>query len=320
MKIIDLHCDTLSILYDHHHNGNKYSLLKNNGAVDLNKLKQGNFLLQCFAIFIAIKKVSNPYLIAIKTIEIFKNEILKNNKLIQQVFNYQDILNISSTNKIAALLTIEDGAITNYSFDNLQSLYDYGVRMITLTWNYETKIGFPNKVSENKTDDENGLTDYGIQFIQKLNELGIIIDVSHLSDKGFYDVLKYSKKPFIASHSNSRTCCNSVRNLTDDMIIQLDKIGGVMGLNYVEGFLSSEKCDDYIDVLVKHIKHIKKIASINVICLGSDFDGALQNRSLKNASYLPLLVKRLHDNHFSQEEIEKITSKNALRLFKTILN
>ena len=117
----------------------------------------------------------------------------------------------------------------------LRDFYRLGVRMLTLTWNYKNGLGHPNKRKEFplEPDTVNGLTPLGIEFLQEMERLGIIVDVSHLSDAGFYDVVKYAKKPFVASHSNARSVCGNVRNLTDDMLKKIADCGGVTGINFV---------------------------------------------------------------------------------------
>ena len=150
---------------------------------------------------------------------------------IEKAFSYEDILRNEYNNKISAILTIEDGGVLEGSLDNLKEVYEKGVRLITLTWNYKNGIGHPNFIykSDNKgnyleepdltiPNKKDGLTTFGIELIKNMEDLGIIIDVSHLSDKGFYDVLNNTRKPFVASHSNSRSITNVVRNMDDEMI------------------------------------------------------------------------------------------------------
>ena len=156
-----------------------------------------------------------------------------------------------------------------------------------------------------------------------MERLGIIVDVSHLSDAGFYDVLKYSKKPFVASHSNARAVTNVVRNLTDDMIRKLADKGGVVGINFCSNFVMPTPHTDltftYIEDLVKHIKHIKNVGGIDVIALGTDFDGIQSTLEIKDASQAQLLAEALLNNDFTYEEVEKIFYKNTMNLYKELL-
>ncbi len=232
---------------------------------------------------------------------------------------------------MSAMLTIEEGATTNCNLHFLRNLYRLGVRMITLTWNFDNGIGHPNfkaKKPDGTPDstipNDEGLTEFGIEMVQEMERLGIIIDVSHLSDGGFWDVMKYTTKPFVASHSNARGQCNHVRNMTDEMILALAKRGGVMGINYAADFLEVAPDDkegfmSTVDNMVKHIQYIKNLAGIDVIGLGSDFDGISQNLEMKDCSMLGMLADRLRENGFTEEEIEKIFYKNVLRVFKEVL-
>ena len=154
-----------------------------------------------------------------------------------------------------------------------------------------------------------------------MERLGIIIDASHLSDAGFYDVLNNTTKPFVASHSNARHLCKAARNMSDDMILKLAKRGGVMGINFYGNFLvdGDGHCKSCIEDMVKHILYIKDLAGIDCIGLGSDFDGINSELEMKDASYYQLLYEALVKAGLSEEEIEKIFYKNVLRVYKEIL-
>ena len=244
--------------------------------VDLKRLISSNYLMQVFAVFLN-KKKGHDYLKCLEYISYFKEELNNNSNCLIHVKNMDDLNKCKSLKKLGALLSIEESGILDGDISRLDNLYNLGVRMMTLTWNYINEIGYPNINLEkeyNPTffETENGLTDFGKLVVKKMNELGIIIDVSHLSDKGFYDVINLSAKPIVASHSNSRAICNNSRNLTDDMIVALKHNRGVMGINYCKDFLTSGE-ENIVDGIVKHIEHIKDLGCIDVICLGSDFDG-----------------------------------------------
>ena len=138
-----------------------------------------------------------------------------------------------------------------------------------------------------------------------------------ISLHGFWDVVKYSSKPFVASHSNSRAVCNCVRNLTDEMIKALDEKGGVMGINYCADFVSDSK-EDQIPDIVRHIKHIKEVGSINCIALGSDFDGIDTPKGMSDCTKTHTLKRALLDEGFSAEDVDKIFYKNFLRIFNEV--
>lgn len=332
-KLIDMHCDTITELYDHRvKEGSADTLRINSMHIDLKKLRKGNYMLQNFAIFQSLKKHEKMFEDCIKYIDYFYQEMEANKDYIGVVRTYEDIIKNEKEGKISALLTLEEGAEAEGKLEYLRTFYRLGVRMITLTWNYENGIGHPNfhyeegKKSDMKSRNTiDGLTDFGISFIEEMERLGIIIDVSHLSDAGFYDVLRYTKKPFVASHSNAMHCCNHCRNLTDDMIRRLSERGGVTGINFYPYFLdevlSTEERKSYasIEKIINHIKHIKNIGGIQCIGLGTDFDGIEGDLEIKDASYMQMLVERLEKAGFTNAEVEAICYKNVLRVYKEIL-
>ena len=200
--------------------------------------------------------------------------------------------------------------------------------MICLNWNFINGVGHPNfnYIEGQKPDFKTpnttlGLTEYGFSMVKEMNRLGMIVDVSHLSDKGFYDVINTTTKPIVASHSNSRSVCNHVRNLTDDMIIKLHENGGVMGMNFCKAFLDEDENIGYntIDCVIKHMKYIKNLVGVDVISFGSDFDGIEPDIELKDASLMPKLIERMKEEGFTEEEIEKICYLNFLRVCKANL-
>ena len=163
-----------------------------------------------------------------------------------------------------------------------------------------------------------GLKEFGIDLIGEMNRLGVIIDTSHLSDGGFYDVARFSKKPFIASHSNSREVRNHPRNLTDDMIRVLADKGGIMGLNYCNSFVGSEEITS-IEGLIKHVDHIVNVGGQEVIALGSDFDGIENEVEFKNPSHIDTFYDALKRKGYSDDFIDKLFYKNAERFIKDVL-
>ena len=169
-------------------------------------------------------------------------------------------------------------------------------------------------VKPNTTD---GLTEFGIEVVKEMNRLGMVIDCSHLGDKGFYDVINYSTKPIVCSHSCARSVCNHVRNMTDDMLLKLKANGGVVGINYCNSFIKEDKTLATVGDVVKHINYIKDLIGIDYIGLGSDFDGiGNSDIELKDASMMNLLINELEKEGYSKEDIDKICYKNVLRVFK----
>lgn len=323
MKVADMHCDTILRIYDE-----GGSLLENNFNIDLRKMLAGDYLLQNFAMFVNLGENDDPLIKAQRLIDLYYREIEKNIDLIKPVFSYQDIEYNQKAGLMSAMLTLEEGAVVNNDLAVLRNYYRLGVRMITLTWNHPNGIGYPNLVSTKEYKDlyhinnQDGLTDFGIEYVREMERLGIIIDVSHLGDAGFYDVLKYTTKPFVASHSNARSVCGVARNMSDEMIKLLAKRNGVMGINFCGDFLKASKTGgerSCIKDMVKHILYIKDLVGIDYVGLGSDFDGISQDLELRDASMMPMLKEALCEAGLSEDEIEKVFYKNVLRLYQTIL-
>ena len=321
MKYVDMHCDTITSLYRDHG-----SLRKNDLHVDIEKMEKGECLLQNFAIFTFLPKCGPTFTNA--AIDFYYEQLEENKDKLKPVYTYEDILKNEEEGFISGLLTLEEGDVIYGDPDYLNKYYERGVRMIALTWNFANRIGYPNftpkeglerKEMLRMVNTKDGLTDFGIEYVRRMNELGMIVDVSHLSDAGFYDVLKYSTKPFVASHSNARSICSVARNLTDDMIEKLAKAGGVTGLNYCSSFIH-EKDENYtsIEGMVEHIRHIAKVGGIDCIGLGSDFDGIRSTLEIEDCSGMQKLYEALKP-YFTQEEIEKIFYKNVLRVYKEVI-
>ena len=312
-EIIDLHCDTITRMY--HSNEN---LFENNLHLDIKKMFKSNYLMQCFALFLKKDKgnLRNQY----ETYKDFYNKCLeKYNQYIVPIKSVEDINIAASSKRIGAMLTIEEGDLLDGDLNYLDKLYEDGVRMITLTWNYSNCIGEPainlgNLKSENKS-----LTKFGRELISKMNEIGMIIDVSHLSDDGFYEVIKLSKKPIIASHSSSRFINPSKRNLSDDMILALKNNGGLMGINYCYDFLMDDDTESTYKGIAKHLKHIKDLGCLKHVGLGSDFDGIPTLNDVQDVSKIYKLKETLIQEGFTKSEIEDIFKNNFIRVIKKIL-
>ena len=310
MKFIDLHCDAASkIFYE------KLSLNSNFCKANIKNLKKGGCLGQVFAFFVDQKLNDDPYDEFIKLYNNFIKEIRENSDEIKIVRNLEELNNAEKEGKIGAFLSIEEGEVIKGSINNLRKVYEMGIRILTITWNYKNQLGYPNAAY---TDRDKKLTQKGIQVIEACEDLGIIPDASHLSDAGFYDLIKVCKKPFIASHSNARAITNHPRNLDDHMIKSLAEKGGIMGINFCSDFLGTKNVSSIEDMIL-HIKHIKNIGGIDVIALGSDYDGIDNEVEIKDPSEFNKLYIALKNNNFSEVEIEKIFYKNVMRVFNETL-
>lgn len=326
MKVVDLHCDTLSELRHGIYRGENIDFGRNNLQIDLEKLRKGDYLLQTFALFINLGDPYVPLVTALEQVDLFHHLLEQYADDIAQVTTMSQIRSNRQLGKISALLSVEDGGCCMGNLSVLRVLYRLGVRMMTLTWNYENELAYPNQVPGNPAvlfpcagNETQGVKEKGLEFLQEMERLGILIDVSHLSDAGFWDVFHHTTKPFIASHSNARNVCQHVRNLTDDMIRAIADRGGLTGLNYCVSFVDPQRIRSSAQQIAEHAAYLRKIGGIDCIGLGSDFDGIEGDLELYDASCMPILEDALRKRHFSEDEIEKIFHGNAMRVLSEIL-
>lgn len=326
MKIIDMHCDTISEIRERRQNGEPQQLAANSLHVDIQKMKKAGYMLQNFAMYIDLKKDLDPFEYVNSLIDIFYEEMERNKNDIRVIKTYKEIMENERCQKMSALLTIEEGGCCKGKIENLEKLYELGARMMTLTWNYPNELANPNLL-QNETDADGfplfdgtkELTEAGFAFVERMEELGMMIDVSHLSDAGFWQVADCTKKPFAASHSNARALCGHARNLTDDMIKTIAERGGVIGLNYYGCFLNKKNDSTSTAArIAEHARHIMNAGGIECIGLGSDFDGIDGSLELADCAHLYKLFDALHAAGFSQDAVEKIAYRNVLRVYKEV--
>ncbi len=314
----DMHCDTITTLYDRIQGGSSGTLRKNDIQIDFEKLQKSRYLLQNFAVFFD-KDVwkENLFEEAMRRIDFFEKQLAQNTDLIRQIITYDEIVQSEKENRISALLTLEGGESLEGNVDNLMRFHEKGVRMITLTWNYDNELGHCHFDTEGK-----GLTKLGVEVVERMEELHMIPDVSHGSDALFFDVCKVAKKPFVASHSNARGVYNRTRNMSDEMIRALAEHGGVMGMNYFAGFTSARAREDgmcYLEDILKHMRHVVNVGGIECLGLGSDFDGIPTEVEWQHAGNMDFVLEGMKKAGFSSAECDKICRENVLRLYKECL-
>ena len=230
--------------------------------------------------------------------------------------NYDEIMENFQAGRQSAILTIEDGRAVNGSFEKLQYFYNVGVRAIALTWNFANCFGYPN--SKDPAVMNAGLTDFGKEAIGVMNDMGILVDVSHLSDGGFYDVARLTKKPFVATHSNCRALSPHTRNLTDDMIRLLAEKGGVSGINFGAGFLDADTSaqNSTVQLLADHVQHFIQVGGEDCVGLGTDFDGIGGHLEIAQPTDMHLLFEELQRRGLTERQIEKVACGNVMRVIK----
>lgn len=316
MNYIDFHCDTLSRLYYGHTSDSSETLWKNHGHLDLNRLIDSGYLAQFFACFLhkaSPSKNANHFEDALGMIQLMKASLTQNNSA-GLALCYADYLENKNSGKLSCFLTVEEGGILDGDMNRLEQLYKEGIRLITLTWNFENALGFPNLMSDQPNT---GLKPFGIEVVKHMEELGMLIDVSHLSDMGFWDVAANTKNPFIASHSCCRTLQGHSRNLTDEMLRRLGERQGLVGINFCGAFLQDDGVCT-LDALVRHLRHIINIGGLDIAALGTDFDGINCELEISGCEYMNRLDEALLANGFLPSEVDAICTKNAERILQLL--
>lgn len=353
MGWIDMHCDTLSEIRkagQGRKQEKKGSLLRNELCVDIERLGKAGAEAQFFACFVNAadygaqggagkeKKMwqGNRSLFGEKVWDRAYDEVLRMLDCawkeecegfhiaryaedIPAAGETKDIAGIKDAGRepsVAGILTVEEGGVLNGKAERLGELYDRGVRLITLTWNYENGIGSPN--SRERKVMERGLTSFGREIVERMNEYGMLIDVSHLSDGGFWDCIQCSRAPIAASHSNCRALCGHPRNLTDEMLHALGEKGGVAGLNFYSAFLSGNRRARPEDV-ARHALHMIDKAGEDAVCLGTDFDGfeteALPE-GIRGVQDMEIVWEAMGRAGITPRQIDKILSGNLRRMLE----
>ncbi|AEV30385.1 Zn-dependent dipeptidase, microsomal dipeptidase [Sphaerochaeta pleomorpha str. Grapes] len=305
--LIDLHCDTFFAMHENPKQGN---LKQNSFSVDIEKMQRGKVGASCFALFVELQEGAEPWNEVCALHDLFVHEMTENADTIRQIKTAKDF---SSNDRLGAILSCEEGQVIEGDLSRLAILGQWGVRLFTLTWNFENDLAYPN--SSDKKIMGNALKPLGLEAVSELERQHILVDVSHLNDGGFWDVVRYAKKPFLASHSNSRFCTSANRNLTDEMIRALASKGGVAGLNFYPPYLSDDSLHaSRIEDMVRHLQHMHNIGGAEVLALGTDFDGIEGDLEIPDISKMEKLWEALKKADFKERELDMLWQTNALRL------
>ncbi len=324
MNLIDLHCDTLWKLLDLDKRGD---LADNGCSVSIPAMRVGNTLAQFFACFVytphmpgenQYERYENGYRHVLEMASYLKSQISEYSDEMASAGSAEDICRNREQNKISAVLTVEEGGILNGMTERIDELYLQGVRLMTIMWNYENCIGHPN--SRDPEEMNKGLKPFGVEVVRRMNEKGMVIDASHASDKTFWDVLKYSSRPVVASHSNCREVCSHPRNLTDEMIRALAEKGGAAGLNFYGPFLGTS-VQSRIEEMVCHLRHMINTGGSDFPAIGTDFDGfdGMEKLEIPDTGHMGLLRNALEKEGFTAGQIEKIWWGNAMRVMEDMV-
>jgi membrane dipeptidase len=356
--VVDTHDDTTQRFLD-----GKFDLGPRNaaGSIDIPRMREGNLSAIFFSIWIP-SKITGPEAVdrALVQIDAVREQVRKHPNDLVLATTAAQIREARKQGKIAALLGVEGGHMINSDLGVLRSYAALGVRYMTLTHSGN------DEWADSSTDKavHNGLTEFGKDVVREMNRLGMMVDISHVSDKTFYDALEVSKAPLLASHSSCRAICDAPRNMTDQMMKDLAAKGGVVQINYHIGFLSQEfrnaekanpelnkaiglevtkRCGEnegcqliegdrltreYVEQgkfprvdytrIIEHIDHAVKVAGVDHVGLGSDFDGANMPYGMEDASKLPRITGALLQKGYSEGDVKKILGENTLRIMSDV--
>jgi membrane dipeptidase len=337
------------------------------GHISLDKARRGNLGAEFFSIW--VEPETNQGHFARHTFDLIDSvyeQAARHPDRMMMAFSTADIERAHREHKLAALMGIEGGHSVEADIHLLRDYYRLGVRYMTLSWsNTNEWADSSGDINDPKIQHHNGLTDFGKQVVLEMNRLGMMVDISHVADKTFWDAIATTKAPVIASHSSARALVNAPRNLTDDMLKAVAKNGGVVQVNFFNGFIdenfrkaeeaqrpdqeaarqkymaqmkSEGKEVNYIELdrierewiakiprpplksLIDHIDHIAKVAGVDHVGLGSDFDGVsgATPQGIDSAADLPKITEALLDRGYSAEDIHKILGGNLMRVFREI--
>lgn len=311
VPVFDLHCDTALALLGRNMN-EKGSLRKNQLHIDLERAATLGCYAQCFACFTTpfMEKWHNlsPVTVFERELEGIMLQLEKNSDLIAQAFSPEDIEENRKSGKMSAILTVEGPSGFHFDPGMLEMLHKVGFRITSLGWNESNVLAGSHKTGE-------GLTDLGKEYVREAQRLGMLVDVSHLSDKGFWDLMEITNAPIVATHSNSRAVCDNSRNLTDDMFLAICRTGGVAGFNQCAPFVG-EKPD--LDTVCDHILHFLELdPSGKHIALGGDLDGCDElPAGFDGVQSYPAMAQRLLQRGLGEQLVEDIFWNNALGVMK----
>ncbi len=303
MKIFDLHCDTAGECYNQ-----GVSMFSNKLHLSVERAAQYEAYSQLFAVWIPDELRGND---AVK----YFNSVADN--FYKELETYKDYISPYGSGfktPVKAILTVEGGSACGGTIEGLKSLYERGVRVITLTWNASNEIA-------SGAFSEGGLTEFGKDFVRNAEELGIVLDVSHLNKQSFFELSQIATKPFIASHSNADIVNNAYarkRNLTKEQLDIIKSVNGLVGLNYYTEFIEDSEAQG-VDALCRQIDYFCEQGYEDMVALGSDFDGCRINEELSGVEKLGEVYQKLLDRGYTEELLQKLFWENASSFFLKII-
>lgn len=307
--VVDAHCDTILQIARGH--GSLQSAPE--AQLDIPRLRQGGVSLQFFALFIeSLYKPERTLKRVLQLLDIFYHELEQNSAELALVTSANQLTNLAATGKIGMLLAVEGGEVLEDELGVLRVLYRLGVRSLGLTWNQGNLLADGIGVSI-----PGGLTIWGEQVVREMNRLGMLVDLAHLAEPGFWDVLRVSEQPVAVTHAACRSLADHPRNLSDNQLRALSQQGGMVGICLVPDFLGQHPD---LEGVLDHIEHASMVAGVEHVGLGSDYDG-VENiaQGLEHAGCWPRLVQGMERRGFSVKEQKLVLGGNWLRLLHKVL-
>ena len=313
IPVFDLHCDTALVLLGQSLN-EAGSLGKNQLHIDLERAAGLEGYCQCFACFttpmMQQEQGVSPIVVFERELATIQREVDRNKRLISFAYSMAEVERNREKGKMSAILTIEGPAGFDFDPELLENLYQIGFRVTTLGWNEQNVLTGSNVTG-------GGLTEKGKAYVREAQRLGMLVDVSHISDEGFWDIIDCTQAPIVATHSNSRRVWDHSRNLTDEMFRAICRTGGVVGINQFEEFLGEHST---LDTVCDHIFHFLELdPSGKHIALGGDLDGCDRlSRGFEGIQSYPALAERLLERGLGEEIIRNIFWNNAMNVFRVV--
>lgn len=310
--IVDAHCDSLlDVLHGRRRLGERSS----EGQADFLRLREAGVKLQFFAVFI-----EQPYRQegalrrALQGIALFHREVERNGSLVKLITSRRELKELARDHRMGVLLSVEGGEALEGELYTLDILHRLGVRSLSLTWNDRNCLADGVGVGEG----HRGLTELGKAVIREMNRLGMLVDLAHLAEKGFWEALEISARPVVVTHANCRKLCSHLRNLTDEQLKAVAATGGCVGMTFVPEFI--DDTHPSLEKLLDHVEHAVAVMGVDHVGFGSDFDGMEKVLpGFETALALPRLLEGLAARGFSDEEIGKIAGGNWLRVLDQVL-
>ncbi len=310
--VFDAHADTVLELLQ----GRRFVERAATGHVDLPRLREGGVRFQVFALYTEPDYKPERALARVLTLwDALDRALDEAGDAVRICRTPADLDAVPAPGGLGAILSVEGGEAIGTSLPLLRALYALGVRAMGLTWNQRNAIA--DGAGESRA--QGGLTEFGCEVVREMNRLGMVVDVSHLCERSFWDVLETTVQPVVASHSNARALCDHVRNLRDEQIRALAGAGGVVGMNFFANFLDAEPARADVGRVCDHIDHICGLVGPGHVGLGSDFDGISRPPAgLEDCARMPAITEELCRRGYGEADVRAILGGNFLRVFRQV--